>query len=77
MQKCCKNIFIDLENIHFIDAKSFEELASLSKTAREEGISITLCNVSDETFELISVMQLSDVLVTSGHPYEVILASVN
>jgi anti-anti-sigma factor len=77
MQKCCKSIFIDLANIHFIDAKSFEELASLSKTAKEEGVTITLCNVSDETFELISLMQMSDVLVSSGHPYEVVLASVN
>jgi anti-anti-sigma factor len=77
MQKCCKNIYIDLEDIHFIDAKSFEELAALSKTAKEEGITITLCNVSDETFELISLMQMSDVLVSSGHPYEVVLASIN
>jgi anti-anti-sigma factor len=77
MEKCCKSIYIDLENIHFIDAKSFEELASLSKTAKEEGISFTLCNVSDETFELISLMQMSDVLVSSGHPYEVIQSSAN
>ena len=77
MQNCCKSIYIDLGNIHFIDAKSFEELASLSKTAREEGITLTLCNVSDETFELISLMQMTDVLVSSGHPYEVVLASAN
>jgi anti-anti-sigma factor len=72
MKNCCKNIFIDLANIHFIDAKSFEELASLSNTAKENGINLTLCNVSDETFDLISVMQLEDVLVSSGHPYEII-----
>ena len=77
MRKCCKSIFIDLGNIHFIDAKSFEELASLSKTAREEGIALTFCNVSDETHELISLMQMSDVLVSSAHPYEVVLASLN
>ena len=75
MQNCCKTIYIDLGNIHFIDAKSFEELAALSIAAKEEGISLTLCNVSDETFELINVMQMDDVLVSSGHPYEAIQAS--
>ena len=73
MRTCCKTIFIDLANIHFIDAKSFEELASLSIAAKEEGVSLTLCNVSDETFDLISVMQLGDILVSSGHPYEVVI----
>jgi anti-anti-sigma factor len=78
MNNCCKTIFIDLANIHFIDAKSFEELASLSITAKEEGINLTLCNVSDETFDLIGLMQLTDVLVSSGHPYEVVMqASAN
>ena len=78
MRKCCKTIFIDLANIHFIDAKSFEELATLATAAKNEGISLTLCNVSDETFDLISLMQLGDVLVSSGHPYEVVMqASAN
>ena len=78
MRNCCKTIFIDLANIHFIDAKSFEDLATLAKAAKLEGISLTLCNVSDETFDLISLMQLSDVLVSSGHPYEVVIrASAN
>ena len=78
MRNCCKTIFIDLANIHFIDAKSFEELASLAKAAKSEGISLTLCNVSDETYDLISLMQLGDVLVSSGHPYEVVIqASAN
>jgi len=78
MKNCCKTIFIDLANIHFIDAKSFEDLASLVMAVKEEGISLTLCNVSDETFDLISLMQLGDVLVSSGHPYEVVIqASAN
>ncbi len=70
LNQCCKSIFIDLNNIHFIDAKSFGELVSLSNLARSHSVRLSLCNVSDEAYELIDMMQLHDELVVSGHPIE-------
>jgi anti-anti-sigma factor len=71
------SIIIDLENIHYIDCKGFEALLKLSKMAEERRMNITLCNVSDETFELIHVMQLTEAFTISSHPAEIIGSSMN
>lgn len=68
--ECCKQIYIDLQNIHYIDAKSFEELVILSNMARENNVQLALCNVSDEAYELIDMMQLNDTFIISGHPVD-------
>jgi anti-anti-sigma factor len=67
-----RDLIIDLENICYIDAKGFETLLYVSQLARDKNIHMTLCNVSDETFELINIMQMKDDFVISGHPLEVI-----
>jgi anti-anti-sigma factor len=72
-----RSIIIDLENIHYIDCKGFETLLAISKLAEERRMNITLCNVSDETFELIDLMQLAGAFTISSHPAEIVGSSVN
>jgi anti-anti-sigma factor len=71
------SIIIDLDNIHYIDCKGFEALLALSRLAEERRMNITLCNVSDETYELISVMQLTEAFKISSHPAELVGSALN
>jgi anti-anti-sigma factor len=55
----CRLIELDLNGIHFIDAKGFETLVELSNHAAKKDITLRLCRVSDEAWELIDLMQLT------------------
>src|SRR5512133_1959868 len=52
-------INLDMSGIHYIDAKGFEALVDLSTKASSQNITLRLCKVSDETWELIDLMQLT------------------
>jgi anti-anti-sigma factor len=69
-QDPCKLIEIDLSGIHFIDAKGFESLVELSNRAQQRHIIMRLSNVSEETWELIDLMQLTQAFEIHKVPNE-------
>ncbi len=55
----CRCLNLDMEGIHFIDARSFDILVKLHHVLEERGIRLFLRNVSDEIWDLIDLMQLT------------------
>jgi anti-anti-sigma factor len=71
----CRLIELDLNGIHFIDAKGFETLVELSNQAAKKDITLRLCRVSDEAWELIDLMQLTqffEIEKASASDYQVV-----
>jgi anti-anti-sigma factor len=74
----CRCLNLDMEGIHFIDAKSFDILVKLQHVLEERGIRLSLLNVSDEILELIDLMQLTGIFQIEpiqGKVHEVALAN--
>jgi len=61
MAASCRSIVLDLEGIHFIDAKSFEMLRTILALTEKCNATLRLKNVSDETWELIEMMHCTQV----------------
>jgi len=74
LESPCRCLNLDMEGIHFIDAKSFDVLVKLHYVLEERGIRLFLRNVSDEIWDLIDLMQLTGTFHierTQVAPYEV------
>lgn len=73
----CRCLNVDMEGIHFVDAKSFEMLLRLHESLESRKIKLQLRNVSDEILELLDIMQLTDAFHierTPGLPFETSLS---
>jgi len=62
-------VIFDLTGIRFIDSSAFGALISNLKTAKLHNTSFSLCNLSPEIKEIITVMQL-DTIFTIGETIE-------
>jgi anti-anti-sigma factor len=52
------SVIFNLEDIRFIDSAGFSVLLEVSEYAREAGSQFTLCNITDEVRELITLLEL-------------------
>lgn len=59
LESPCRCLNLDMEGIHFIDARSFNILVKLHHILEERGTRLFLLNVSDELLDLIDLMQLT------------------
>jgi|SaaInlV_200m_DNA_2_1039689.scaffolds.fasta_scaffold27638_2 anti-sigma B factor antagonist len=60
LEKNDKLIF-DLGGITFIDSSGFGAMLSVYKHAKKNNCNFKLCNISEEVFELVKLMQLHNV----------------
>ncbi len=68
----CRNVFLNLENIVFIDSKAFEGLMYINELANEHGVDFSCCNVSDELHELFDLIgDEYSIRVSSGKEIQV------
>jgi len=54
------SVLFNLEGIRFIDSSGFDILLEVSERARELGSRFSLCNITDDVSELITLTELED-----------------
>jgi len=54
------SVLFNLEGIRFIDSSGFDILLEVSERARELGSRFSLCNITDDVRELITLTELED-----------------
>ncbi|MBE9469412.1 MAG: STAS domain-containing protein [Bacteroidetes bacterium] len=54
-------LILNLQGVHFIDSSGFGALVSAYKTSKLNNSFFKICNVSDETMELIHITKLDKV----------------
>jgi anti-anti-sigma factor len=52
------SVVFNLEDIRFIDSSGFDVLLEVSERARDHGSTFSLCNISDDVRELLTMMEL-------------------
>jgi len=52
------SVVFNLEDIRFIDSSGFDVLLDVSERARMHGSQFSLCNISDDVRELLTMMEL-------------------
>jgi anti-sigma B factor antagonist len=56
-----KNLIIDFSNIEFIDSSGFGALVTVHNHAKNIGSKVMLCQISNETMELLTITKLDQV----------------
>jgi anti-anti-sigma factor len=54
-----KKVILSLEGITFMDNSGFDHILTVARYAREHDCSFRLCDVSQEIYELISLMKVN------------------
>ena len=52
----CREIYLDLKGVSFIDSKAFEGLIKINEQCSQYAIEFRCCNVSDELQELFTLV---------------------
>jgi len=73
------SVVFDLEGIRFIDSSGFNVLLEVSDQARVAGSKFSLCNISDDVRELLSLLELEGRFdfVACEHTREKILVALD
>ncbi|MBI9069601.1 MAG: STAS domain-containing protein [Salinivirgaceae bacterium] len=57
----CRHLIIDLATIKYIDSSGFGSLVTIFNHAKNREVGLSLCNISNETMDLLSITKLDQV----------------